>query len=163
MSICADSPGQLYNADWRAILGKPKLDKHQRDVELLLRVFAMFDRSEKYEKPMKEFLNQTMKEHIAGKTPKFLTFASLLPVVAKAIKSQLPPKPFHVRGPVNLAVLDSVTSVLISGADKIPTDLGDRFKRLLADEKFKSYVFFSTSDTVSVKSRIEIARKYLLN
>ena len=62
------------NADWRSILGKPKLDKHQRDVELLLRIFAMFERSSKYEKPMKEFLNQTMKENISGETPKFFEF-----------------------------------------------------------------------------------------
>src|SRR6185437_17118043 len=46
--------------NWRAILGKNTLDKHQKDVELLLRVFSLFQSWESYEKPMKEFLNHAM-------------------------------------------------------------------------------------------------------
>ena len=43
---------------WREIIGKPNLDKHQKDVELILRLFSLSKYSGlEYEKPMKEFVN----------------------------------------------------------------------------------------------------------
>ncbi len=49
--------------NWRLILGQPIYNKHQIDVELVLRVFAFINGSSKYEKPMKEFLNKAMKKN----------------------------------------------------------------------------------------------------
>ena len=47
---------------WRRILGKTEPDSRQRDIELLVRFFAMRDRSA-YKKPMKDFLSKyTQKE-----------------------------------------------------------------------------------------------------
>jgi|APCry1669193181_1035450.scaffolds.fasta_scaffold34464_2 hypothetical protein len=43
--------------EWRDLLGLPKPDKRIKDVELLLRVIALFKDFEHYEKPMKGFLN----------------------------------------------------------------------------------------------------------
>jgi len=61
-----------HNLDpnWRKILGKPLLDKHQKDVELLLRIFALVGAAKNYEKPMKEFLNKAMTKHDSGDTKK---------------------------------------------------------------------------------------------
>src|SRR3546814_4890372 len=50
------------NAAWRKIIGKAPLDKHQKDIELILRTLAISTRADEYEKPMKEFLNVTMKQ-----------------------------------------------------------------------------------------------------
>jgi len=41
------------NADWRTIIGKKMLDKYQKDVEQILRIYALTERGDKYEKPMK--------------------------------------------------------------------------------------------------------------
>lgn len=155
---------QRLNLDknWRLILGRQKLDKHQRDVEILLRTFAMCDRASKYDKPMKEFLNQTMKDHSDGKSLGLNSFTANFPGVTETIVRLLGAKPFHIRGPLNLAALDSVVTALMSSAPKFPTDLKARYGRLLADDKFKNSIFFNTSDVSVVKSRLEMAREYLV-
>src|SRR3546814_10248722 len=42
------------NAAWRKIIGKAPLDKHQKDIELILRTLAISTRADEYEKPMKD-------------------------------------------------------------------------------------------------------------
>ena len=59
---------------WREILGKSTFDKHQKDVELLLRVFALCQTWGKYEKPMKEYLNVAMDSNSSGATGGVRTF-----------------------------------------------------------------------------------------
>src|SRR3546814_12597085 len=51
------------NAAWRKIIGKAPLDKHQKDIELILRTLAISTRTDAYEKQMKEFLNATMTQN----------------------------------------------------------------------------------------------------
>lgn len=150
-------------AAWRKIIAQPKPDKHLRDVEIILRVLALSERSKLYEKPMKTFLNSYMKSHAKSKGDEIIriqhAFQSAVDVVAK----HLPEKPFHVRGPLNLAALDSVLSVLIANEAKIPSDFGQRYAKLIADEKYRAAIFFNTSDISSVKDRIAIAKKFLLD
>jgi uncharacterized protein with ParB-like and HNH nuclease domain len=148
--------------DWRKILGRKSLDKHQRDVEMILRVFAMSDRGHEYEKPMKEFLNSQMGRYRRGQSAEISAFQQAFRVVASAVKSQLPEKPFHVRGPINLAAMDSVLSTLVRFWKKIPKDLDARYQRLLNDEAYKAAIFFNTSDASVVKFRLDLAEKYLV-
>jgi len=54
--------------NWRKIIGKPLLDKHQRDVEMVLRIFSLSEKWLTYEKPMKEFLNVSMNRNKDGNT-----------------------------------------------------------------------------------------------
>ena len=46
------------NTQWREILGKPAADSRMRDVELILRFFALHHASDRYSKPMKEFMSK---------------------------------------------------------------------------------------------------------
>ena len=39
-------------------------DRFQRDVGLVLRLFSLFEDWEKYETPMKEYLNKSMRQNI---------------------------------------------------------------------------------------------------
>jgi len=48
-----DPPGERY---WE----RRNFDKHQKDVELVLRLLALFDNAANYEKPMKIFLGDNM-------------------------------------------------------------------------------------------------------
>ena len=150
-------------ADWRMILARKPLDKHQRDVEMILRIFAMTERGNEYEKPMKEFLNQQMRNHAKGKgTSKVEKFVAGFGEVTATIVKQLDPKPFHIRGPLNLAAMDSVMAVLIRHPERIPKDLAIRFQKLLMDEKYRNAIFFNTSDASVVKERLVLAEKYLM-
>ena len=150
------------DANWRKILGQQTLGKNQRDVEMLLRVFAMFERGEKYEKPMKEFLNISMKANIDAKTSKYQQFSSRFAYVAKIINEELPDKPFHIKGPLNLAAMDSILSTLLLIEDSFPKDLANRYTKLLKDEDFRECISFNSSDVSVVKLRLEIARKFLI-
>ncbi|GAA5627289.1 hypothetical protein Brsp05_02576 [Brucella sp. NBRC 12953] len=150
--------------DWRIILGKKQLDKHQRDVEMILRVFAMAERGNDYEKPMKEFLNAQMKNHIKGNgQSKVATFIERFEQVTELIVKELGEKPFHVRGPLNLAALDSVLAVLIRNPNKIQNNLQKRFTDLLKDEEYRSAIFFNTSDPKEVSTRLTLAHRYLIS
>jgi hypothetical protein len=149
------------NTNWRRILGKKTLDKYQRDVEMVLRVFAISERGSTYEKPMKEFLNQQMKLHARDSNGALGRFAEQFKEVTSVVIKRLGDKPFHVRGPLNLAALDSVLGVLVRQHEQIPPDLRDRFDRLLEDDKFKEAIYFNTSDNSTVKDRVGLATRYL--
>lgn len=152
------------DADWRVILGKKSLDKHQRDVEMILRIFAMTERGHEYEKPMKEFLNQQMKNHVKGKgQSKVAHFSERFREVTDIVVQNLGEKPFHIRGPLNLAAMDSVLAVLIRQPNKIPSDLKGRFEELLKDDKYRAAIFFNTSDPKEVDTRLTLAHRYLIS
>ncbi|KTE26609.1 MULTISPECIES: DUF262 domain-containing protein [unclassified Sphingopyxis] len=149
--------------NWRKILSRQPLDKHQRDVEMILRIFAMTERGDDYEKPMKEFLNQQMKIHTKGKNSgKIDKFGERFREVTELIVGQLDPKPFHVRGPLNLAAMDSVMATLIRHSNKIPKDLKQRFTKLIADKDYRNAIFFNTSDPKEVELRLALAEKHLI-
>lgn len=147
---------------WRKIVGKNNLDKHQKDVELILRVFALTYFFDVYEKPLKEFLNKSVARERDGDSARAKKFQDKFPSVAKTIADSLGTKPFHIRGPLNSSALDAVFAVLMS-ARATPPDLKPRFRRLIADKIFEQTTFVSTSDASVVKLRLETARKYLLD
>lgn len=150
--------------NWRKIIGKPYLDKHQKDVELLLRVFSLVGTSKNYDKPMKEFLNTTMKKHSNGKSIKVSSFFKVFHKMTEIVVTELGSKPFHLRGPLNLSALDSVFSVLIENNKKIDKQtLKKQYKALKADRYFDDYTSYNTTDTKIVRARIKVVYKYLLN
>lgn len=148
--------------NWRIIIGKKMLDKYQKDIEQILRIFSLTERSEKYEKPMKEFLNSQMGLHRGGNDSATLAFIRGFENACIKVVAELREKPFHVRGPLNLAALDSVMSTLIKFEGKIVPNFGARFHDLLSDTAFQEAIFFNTSDAVTVSSRLQLAKKYLV-
>lgn len=151
------------NSNWRKIVGKKLLDKHQRDVELLLRIFSLTGATEKYEKPMREFLNKSMKKNESGATSKAKNFFEIFPVVTKAIVDNLGEKPFHLRGRLNISALDSVMCVLIENSKKISSvDLKSNYDALVNDPAFQKSTSINTTDAKTVQERLSVVRKYIL-
>lgn len=148
---------------WRKIIGRKALDRNQRDVEMILRVFAMSDRGASYEKPMKEFLNTQMGLYKRAKSPVLAKFAKEFEIAAEFVSKELPAKPFHVRGPINLAAMDSVLSTIIKYKNKLNSNLGNSYKNLISDQEYRDSIFYNTSDQMVVKNRLEIAKKYLVS
>lgn len=149
--------------NWRSLLGQPTQNKHQVDVELVLRVLAFINGAEKYEKPMKEFLNKVMKKNRHGDTPDVQRFRKFFPLVTKRVVDALGPKPFHIRGRLNTSALDAVLSTLIQNYDRIPEDLATRYEKLIEDPKFETLTTIGTTDTATVKQRFRMVRKDLLS
>lgn len=149
--------------NWRAILGKKSSDKHLRDVELLLRLFSLFEAVDDYENPMKEFLNRSMKRHQKGNTKKADKFFELFPYTAEFIVEALGKKPFHLRGPINAAALDSVMSVALHNIEDLDADdFKSAFDELLKDDGFQAYTQIGTTDTKTLQERYRIAEQYLV-
>lgn len=150
--------------NWRKIIGKPYLDKHQKDIELLLRVFSLVGTSKNYEKPMKEFLNITMKKHSNGKSKKVASFFDVFPKMTQIVVSNLGPKPFHLRGPLNVSALDSVLSVLIENHKNVDSHkLGERYSSLKKDPEFEEHTSYNTTDNKTLQARIKTVTKYFLD
>lgn len=150
------------DTNWRKILGKDPLDKHQKDIELILRVLAFSTRLDKYEKPMKEFLNKTMSHYRSAKFPEIEKFESVFPEVCKRIVAEFGHRPFHPHGRINASALDSIMAALVVGFDSLPHDLGDRYKQLTRSPEFLDTLSVSTSDATVVTNRHGVVRKVLL-
>ncbi len=157
---------RLLNNDknWRQIIGKSSMDTHQKDVELILRIFALSNSNwRKYEKPMKEFLNVAMDTHRNGTTNQANNFQKNFPSITKLIRETLGSKPFHIRGPLNSSVLDSVFCTLIDNKDRIPSDLKERFANLLKDDSFTTSTYYGTSDVTVLHARFTAVKKHLID
>jgi hypothetical protein len=151
------------DANWRRILGKTVFDKHQKDIEMLLRVFSLVGAVDKYEKPMKEFLNKTMVHHDAANTKKVEKFFEIFPKVTKLIASTLGEKPFHLRGPLNVSALDSIMCVLIQNFSKIqPEKLKNQYDALLKDVEFSKLTQLGTTDTKTLQDRVALVQSYFV-
>lgn len=149
--------------NWRRLLGKPGLDKHQKDVEVLLRLFALAGESENYEKPMKEYLNHAMRKHAAGTGKKAELFFRVFPKVTALAVESLGEKPFNLRGPLNASALDAVLCVLIENPSGLTAQqLRERYASLRENTKFRDLTLLATTDTKTVQDRIKLARSVLL-
>ena len=147
---------------WRTILGRQQYDKHQRDVELILRVFSLVGTWKKYEKPMKEFLNINMRRNQKATSPRVKNFLRVFPQATKLVAKKLGEKPFHVRGPLNTSALDSILAIIIENYENLPKDIGKRYEKLLKDTDFHDATYYGTSDIVVLQKRFQIAKNYLL-
>ena len=150
------------NPAWRAILGTETLNKHQTDVELVLRMFALSRTSAKYEKPMKEYLNQAMKRNRDADSAAVRRFGDLFAKTAERIVAELGEKPFHLRGRLNTSALDSVFCTILDNLETVPRDLASRYRALMEDGEFEQVTTIGTTDTLVVRARFKLVERYLL-
>ena len=152
------------NTSWREILGREERDKRLRDVELVLRFFAMRHGWEKYEKPMNAFLNNFMSEKQSLPKDDLDNARGLFERTCDDVVRQLGQKPFHIRGnTLNPGLLDVVMVMMSFAKDEGITDGEERFRALLADPAFhESVLTRSTSDTVTLKQRFRLAQEVMV-
>lgn len=134
-------------------------DKHQRDMELILRIFALFEDWHQYEKPMLRFLNQAMYENREFDSSKSRRFFERFPIVMNEIATRIN-APFRPRSVVNMAVMDSVVVSLLEHNDFNFEKLSATYDALLADADFQRTTAMSTADAVVLKERFHIAKRY---
>jgi uncharacterized protein with ParB-like and HNH nuclease domain len=151
------------DANWRKILGKKNLDKHQKDVELILRLFALCDNWRNYEKPMKEFLNKTMKHERKADSKRATNFFKQFPEITRIIVKELGEKPFHVKGPLNSSALDSVFCTIYENVSNLHAELAKQWDALKKDKDFQEATYYGTSDVSVLKVRFNTVLDYLVN
>lgn len=150
---------------WRKLVGKEAEDDKFRDVEILLRSFALLYDHESYTGSMVQFLNRFSKKaqkYSDVETDKskelfqdFLTVCK--PIDNKFFLSQT--------GSFNVSLFDAVFVVV---AEKIRSSgieaayvSEESFESLKDDSRFKAAITHSTSHVDSVNTRLQLAKKHL--
>ena len=146
---------------WRNILGSKKPDPRQKDVQLILRILALYHDIDNYQKPLRDFLSKFMSRN-RNPSDEFLKTERLrFEKTCDSLIKYLGEKPFTPRGPLNSAVLDSVFVAFMKNLGAIPSDINKRFAQLMANLDFGSSIGQSTTDPEMVHSRLAIAEKIL--
>lgn len=145
--------------NWRTIYGKSTPDPKQRDIELILRLFAFFENIKSYAPPMKDFLSRQMaanREFHSERARKFnASFLRATQTVVDSIQ-----RPFRPRGLLNAATLEAVLVSLMEQNAEVEFNKAS-YDVLLKDDDFLEKISSNTSSLDNVKSRKEIATKVL--
>lgn len=142
---------------WRYLLGRKQPNKRMKDIELILRFFALRENWRLYKKNMKEFLNSYMKTNKNISQSKQEKYERLFKELIDKIGDEVGFRAFRLKRGVNSAVFDSVMVALSEiGVDKVE-NFEEKYDKLLENEKYKEYVSKSTTDVDRVKGRIKIA------
>jgi len=143
---------------WRKIFGLSQPDTRMRDMELIVRFFALTDASDSYTKPMKQFLNYFMALH--QQESDLPAYKNLFLTTIKRVSNSLGDRPFHIRRGINVAAFDSVM-VAFARSKTIPQNIVDRYKILIENPSYDYATRSSTTDEKVVRRRIDIATEIL--
>lgn len=151
--------------NWRKIFTSDADVSRQRDVELILRFFALYDNLKDYKKPMKDFLSVYMSMpnirymSIDQMEEKENIFKNTVDAVVKYLGE----KPFHIKNGLNSAVLDSIMVAFANNINNIPDNIYEKYHELCNNPEFYSYCDKSVNDVRSVRNRIQMADQFLFN
>lgn len=148
---------------WKKIFGKP--GKRLKDQEFALRFFALRLYRDHYIKPLKEFLNLYMgKNRILGLHSEDFLRSKFITTV-DFVADVLGEKAFRPITAINASIYDSAMVAISERLEAGP--IIDRegflqsYNKLLQDSDYTLATSRGTSDDVTVKRRIHIAKEYL--
>ncbi len=149
------------NAQWRVLYGNKSA--RLKDLELILRFFALHYHAGSYARPMKNFLNRYMAANRALEKHSEVELRALFESTVAAIHDYIGSRAFRLRNAVNAAVLDSVmvgvAARLAKGPIESPEQLKAAYTELLARKDFLAAASRATADEESVKTRLRVARE----
>jgi hypothetical protein len=146
---------------WRAIVGKEKIDTRMRDVELILRFFALRHAIDRYEKPMKDFLSRYMRQHASDDKEKIDKYRAEFLGVLDAVSKYLPQRPFHIYSGFNSSAFDSILCAFATHMNNVPEDILARYEQLIKSEDLERLVRGGTTDVEQVRGRMRLAEESL--
>lgn len=146
--------------EWQKILGLKSPDKNQRDVELVLRLFGLFEGWDSYEKPMLHYLNKVMNDNKNFSDAKANRFAERFKATVELVSETLE-KPFRPKRVINTAALEAIMITLMEDPTIDAEQLKKQYDPLMSDEKFTELITGATTDTAVLRGRIALARTVL--
>lgn len=147
---------------WRTLMGSDQPDKRQKDVELILRLFSLFQNWPDYEKPMLKYLNDQMKYNKEFHSDRAKVFSQRFGGICDLITATID-RPFRPNGPINTAVLEAVMVSLLENFDRSYEFSLELYEQLLTRDDFRSVMSGNTTDTKVVRDRISIASSTLFH
>ncbi len=152
--------------DWRKLVGTKIPDTHMKDVEILLRGFAMLINGESYRPSMVKFLNKFSQEARSFTDDRRGELQQLLESFLYSCRN-LPSDVFHsTRGRFSPMIFESVfvaacQQLYEEGQEGIGTINAESLRTLKEDPAFRDATLSRTSDTLNVKTRLARAREIL--
>ena len=153
--------------EWRQIVGAKIPDIHMRDVEVLLRGFAMLVDGKSYRPSLVKFLNQFSQNAKNFNDSRLAHLQQLLDSFLENSKN-LPNDAFHnVAGRLSPMIFESVFVAICAkayseGHTKIEIIDLKLLNKLKSHPEFKEATKSKTSDTTNMKTRLDLAHKILV-
>lgn len=151
--------------EWRTLMGKPTQDLHSKDIELILRSFALLHDVENYSPKMVSFLNSFSQkakkfsnEHIKYLDDLFMSFIDAC--------SDLGEKAFFRNNRFSTTLFESVFVAACCNDFEKGQLLTKKiepssFEVLKNDEKFISYLLSGSSSSENIKGRVNRAKEVI--
>jgi uncharacterized protein with ParB-like and HNH nuclease domain len=154
------------NTNWRTLLNKPEPDIHMKDVEILLRGFAMLLASEDYRPSMTRFLNQFSKKSRTFKPESLPYFQQLFELFCDTVIA-LNPKIFVSKsGKFSITVFESIFVALCAEAAKteslnIKSTTNETIEELKLNVDFIKASQDNTAGKSNLEARLRIAKEII--
>lgn len=148
------------NPNWRALFGRRS--KRLKDMELILRFFAMTEASKSYERPMKGFLSGYVAQRRYINPQIQTEYSDLFAHTVDAILQGIGTRAFKPRGTLNAALVDALMVAIarrirMKGPISRPSSLKPAYKKLLKGLRFQGAISKATADEDNVKTRLDLA------
>lgn len=152
------------NKKWQSFITSSYDRTHLKDVELILRFFAIYDDINSYKKPMKNFLTNYFKKVISCSEEEITFKRELFENVVDAIYDNIGTRPFHGKNGLNSSFADSIMLAFSYNIDNIPNDIKSRWFNLIHNDKeFYSLVEKSSDSISDINARIEMVKNKLFD
>jgi hypothetical protein len=153
------------NENWRRLYGKKSA--RLKDLELILRFFALHFHSDQYRRPMKEFLNRYMSSNVQLQKHSEALLRPLFQSTVEAAHKLLGERAFRLQKTVNAALVDAVligvASRLAKGPIIDPGSARAAYEAMLKTPDFHTWITRSTADEDFVKKRLDCAKAAFAN
>ena len=152
--------------EWRNIVGTDRPDIHMKEVEILLRGFAMLLNRDEYSPSMVKFLNKFSQEAKSFDQPKLEQLQQLLKSFLASCQS-LPQKSFHsTKGRFSPMIFESVFVATCDEPYQMKQEVNgkissDSLERLKKDSEFRDATQSQTTAKSNVQKRLARAKLLL--
>ncbi len=148
------------NSNWRKIIGKDNIDNRFLDVELVLRLLALYENFNKENKTINNYRGMKSFLNIFTSNNKDITFPEFnikFETVCKEIVEQLGEFPFTLNGnKINYILLDSIMNALLNSSNL--SELHRKYEQYKISDEFKIYEDKSgTTSSTKVNQRMKLA------
>jgi hypothetical protein len=154
------------DATWRSLTGLAEADLHMKDIEIVLRGFALLFYGDEYKPSMTRFLNEASKKFQGFSEDNVQYLERLFHSFLKAC-SELPAKPFNGKsGVFSISIFDAVFAAVckpVLGQQALVAKKVDssKLQALKGDLEFIEATQFRTAGSSNVKKRLEKATQIL--
>lgn len=148
------------NTDWRKVFGAE--NERLKEQELILRFFALYYERNKYQKPLKSFLNKFMYKNRDFEKYSESDLSNLFENTIKPISVLFGSKAFRIGRPFNAAAFDAIMVGLAERLKKGRVEhesLIQAYNELIKSKEFIENTKGGTSDEKSIEERMNLAIK----